>query len=147
MMRMLHIAILLLVSTAVLSCSMEFDSDVMESDSALKGNKILLSGIVADEDGNPLEGISIQMLEYLANDETYSAISSAASSTDSDGFYTIYADGHTESMQCYVRAEDLEKKYESQTKMVLITWSGPSFDSESGIFVINDCNFIMQKKQ
>ena len=36
--------------------------------------------------------------------------------------------------------------YENQTQQVLISWKGMSFDEESNMFVVNDCNFQLSKK-
>ena len=121
---------------------------MMESDAALKGNRILISGLVVDETGDPLEGISIQLTEYPEDKgRAFSPTNTVISSTDGKGCFTIYAEGSEEAMHCYVRADDPDGIYESQTKTILVTWSGPTYDNDAKMFVVNDCNFIMQKKQ
>lgn len=141
-----YFAILLLVPTAVLSCSKAAEAESMESDAALEGNKVLISGIVADEHGNPLEGISIHLLEYLDITDLASPVNSIKSTTDKDGYYSIYAEGDLSPMLCYVKAEDPNGIYMTQVKTVLVKWSGPTFDKDANMFVVNDCNFILLKR-
>lgn len=143
---------LLLASTAVLSCSMDFDmqapgSNNMESDAALQGNKIVITGVVANEDGLELKGISVSFLEYPENSEESLPFGSFSTLTDEKGYYTIYADGPAEPMHCYVKVEDPEDVYAGQTAEIFVSWSGPSFDKESDMFVVNDCNFVLKRNQ
>ena len=144
---MLHIAILLLASTAVLSCSMDTGYHDAESGNPVKGNQILISGIVADEANIPLEGVLVQFVEYSGDIPRHVPAYSATAYTDRDGYYTIYTEGLAGPMQCYINAEDPKGLHESASKVILVTWTGPAFDEESGMFVVNDCNFIMHIKQ
>ena len=143
---------LLLASTAVLSCSMETDmlapgNNNMESDAALKGNKVVITGVVANEDGLPLKGIHVSFLEYRENGEESMPVGSVNTMTDDKGYYTIYADGPAEPIHCFVNVEDTEGIYAGQTAEIFVSWSGPSFDKASNMFVVNDCNFVLKKNQ
>lgn len=141
---LLHIAILLLTSTAVLSCSKAHDTETLESDSALEGNKVLISGIVSDEDGNTLEGISIQLFEFLNSNEEV-PVNSIKTYTDKLGYFSLYADGDSQPMICHVIAFDPSGSYKSQTRIILVNWAGPTYDNDARMFVVNDCNFVMTK--
>ena len=99
---MLHIAILLLVSTAVLSCSMDTSYHDGENGNPGKGNQILISGIVTDEANIPLEGINVQFIEYSEDITQHIPAYSATASTDRNGYYTIYTEGLAGPMQCYI---------------------------------------------
>ena len=92
---------LLLASTAVLSCSMETDMQApgnnnMESDAALKGNKVVITGVVANEDGLPLKGIHVSFLEYRENGEESMPVGSVSTLTDEekDLIYLRYWEGY-----------------------------------------------------
>ena len=88
---LLYMMTLLLTSTAVLSCSMEMPDGIFtESDAGLKTNSVMINGIVADEDMNPLEGISIHFTEYMIDDEEEILYNSTVTQTDNKGYYVIY---------------------------------------------------------
>lgn len=143
---LLYMMTLLLTSTAVLSCSMEMpDGIFMESDAGLKTNSVMINGIVADEDMNPLEGISIHFTEYIIDNEEESLYNSTVTQTDDKGYYVIYMYGSPSPMHCHVKAEDSTGKYTTQETDIYITWDGPSYDKDTKLFVVNDHNFIMHK--
>ena len=57
----------------------------MESDAALKGNKVVITGVVANEDGLPLKGIHVSFLEYRENGEESMPVGSVSTMTDDKG--------------------------------------------------------------
>ena len=63
-----------------------------------------------------------------------------------EGTYSIRTKGADDPLLCIITAEDMSGIYENQTQQVLISWKGMSFDEESNMFVVNDCNFQLSKK-
>ena len=143
---LLHITALLLTSMAVLSCSMEMeDGSLMESNGVNDSNSVMVNGIIADEDKTPLEGICIQFEEFITVNGEEVLFSSTTAHSDKTGMYTIYIQGAETTMRCVAKATDGNGIYQTQTKEIFVTWDGPSFDKDSKLFVVNDCNFIMKK--
>lgn len=140
-----NISIFLLIALCGLSCS-RFLSD----DSLLSGNgshRIILSGIVVDTDsGEPLEDIKITF-SVLSEDDFVQSYLTKIVYTDNEGFYGLDMEALPRKVRCSVTAEDSDAGYLKATQELNVFWSGPSFDPESGIFFVNDCNFQLIKAQ
>ena len=102
--------------------------------------------MVSDVDGNPLEDITINFKAYPQDDADASPISSETVYTNSKGTYSIHADGDARQLLCTITAEDKSGTYEIQTKQVIVTWKGSSYDAETNMFIVNDCNFQLSRK-
>ena len=93
----------------------------------------------------PFEGICIQFEEFITVNGEEVLFSSTTAHSDKTGMYTIYIQGAETTMRCVAKATDGNGIYQTQTKEIFVTWDGPSFDKDSKLFVVNDCNFIMKK--
>lgn len=146
MIRFRHIyfmTAMLLTAAAAASCSVEMDFEAARPG---LGNErsIMISGQVTDAAGNIMEDITIDFNAYIQNDAGGSTVSSETVHTDSKGRFSITAEGAQEPLLCTVTAQDKEGLFESQTKKIIVTWDGPSF--QDNLFVVNDCNFHLSKK-
>lgn len=130
---------MLLTATAASSCSVGMDFEVGKPGLGTE-RSILISGQVMDASGNMLEDITIDFNAYLQNE----TVSSETVHTDSKGRFSITTEGAQESLLCTVTAQDKDGIYESQTKQIIVTWDGPSF--QDNLFVVNDCNFHLNQK-
>ena len=142
----IYMLMLLLVSTAVLSCSkglFDQDASAMPSENP---RAILISGSTIDsQSGSPLENITISFKAYPYNDPDAAPISAVEAYTSSKGTFTIQAAGASQKLLCVLVANDKEGIYESQTKQVIVTWRGTSYDRYNNIFIVNDCKFNLEK--
>lgn len=141
-----YILILLLASTAVLSCSTAPDMALPDKDMA-NGAGLVISGIVADmEDGSPLEEIKLTLhaAEISGSDAT-TIFDKAIVYTDNNGLYTFKAEGFMNPISCIIIAEDPNGVYASANHEIpLISWDS-SYNMTGGIFYINECDFHLKK--
>lgn len=140
---LIHIFTLLLTAAIAASCSVGMDLEVGKP-GLDRQRSILISGQVMDASGNVLEDITIDFNAYSQNDAGGSTVSSETVHTDSKGRFSITAEGAQEALLCTVTAQDKDGRYESQTKQIIVTWDGTSF--QDNLFVVNDCNFHLNKK-
>mgnify|MGYP003457266671 FL=1 len=146
--RIAHILILLLAATVAVSCS---KADMAIEDMA--GNpgvkSIVITGIVTEaQNGQPLENITIHFKAYPKDSPDAAPIIIDEVHTNSNGAYTIQTGVEIYyPLLCTLSAEDSKDIYESKTNQVIVTWSGPSFDRNSGTFVVNDCTFQLKKAE
>lgn len=132
-----YIFILLLSILGISSCSM---ADI----SMLSGEgTAIISGMVSDKDTKvPLKDIKII---YEAYDLKGRLIDTKTSYSSGEGVYTIEADGYTSDINCVLTAAGKDKGYSESHIDLSISWSGPSYNIEEGIFIVNDCNFFLTK--
>lgn len=140
---------LTLLAISATSCSLALLSDESEK---LDGDlKIVVTGVASDVVSNtPLTGIKITFSAYKENSISILPLASQTVYTNSDGIYTIQAEGFSEAITCTITAESIEQdevEYEEITSKIVVTWSGDSFDEETGTFFVNDCNFQLKKKE
>lgn len=141
-----YIAALLSTATAVLSCSTGDFVPILDNEPAYHNRSILITGIVSDTYGQPLEDITINFKAYPHDQADASPISSETVYTNSKGTYSIHSDGADLQLLCTITAEDESGTYGIQTQQVIITWKGSSYDTETKIFIVNDCNFLLDRK-
>ncbi|MBQ7898987.1 MAG: carboxypeptidase regulatory-like domain-containing protein [Bacteroidales bacterium] len=139
-----HIFILLLTAAAASSCSVAMDFEDGMASKPLRDRQILISGQVMDASGNILKDITIDFNAYVLDNTGGSTVSSETVHTDSKGLFSINSEGAQEALLCTVTASDKKGMYDSQTKQIIVTWDGPSF--QDNLFVVNDCNFHLNKK-
>lgn len=133
---------LLSVATAVLSCS----AGMYEGETPYLERTMLVTGSVSDMNGNALEDITITLKAYPQEDATASPITTETRYSNNKGTYSIHAQGADMPLLCIITAEDANGVYESQSQQVIISWKGMSFDEVSNMFVVNDCNFRLNRK-
>lgn len=137
-----YMVTLLSVTTAVLSCSV----DMYDAEVPYQERTMLVTGSVSDTSGNPLEDITITLKAYPQDDAAASPLTTETAYTNNKGTYSIHAKGYETPLLCIITAEDMAGTYESKTQKVLISWKGLSFDEASNTFVVNDCNFNLNRK-
>ena len=116
-----------------MSCSKAF---MLEDGDALKGNKgsLLISGTVSSiEDKSPINGVEISLNDSLV------------CSSNAEGAYQMYLKNMEKAVELRLTANDKEGKYSSVEKVILITWSETSYDAQRMAFVVNDCDFQMER--
>lgn len=141
-----HILILLLSSTAVLSCSME---QVHLGESlAQEGNAFVLviSGSASDlESSLPIEEIRIVLKATEKAMDGTGTVYEKSAYTDNKGMFTMQADGFCNPISVTLTAEDPNGRYESATHEIpMITWES-SYNMTGNTFYINDCSFYLEK--
>ena len=142
----LNTLILLLASTAVLSCSM---GPMMDAEAPMDENKPLMlsvSGTASDiSTGQPLEEIKITIHAAEHPDGSIANIVSKTTYTDRNGKFTISADGFTNQTTCLVTAEDPDGIYEGASQEIKISWSQTNM--LDNVFFVNDCDFYLERKK
>ena len=141
-----YIAALLSVATAVLSCSVGVYDAMPDMEGALPEKMISITGAVCSQDGQVLEDIAITFRSYLQNDMDAALITTKTVYSNSKGEFSILAEGADTDLFCNLTAEDPSGLYESQTRKILVSWEGVSFDRLSNTYVVNDCNFVLNRK-
>lgn len=141
-----YMVALLSVSTAVLSCSVEAPVQNPDAMEPYKERSILVTGSVSDMDGKALEDVTITLKAYPQNDAGASPVTSETTYTSNKGTYSIHAKGSDMQLMCVITAEDMSGVYESLTQQVIISWKGMAFDEYTNMFIVNDCNFKLNKR-
>lgn len=147
--KILNIFITLLAMAAISSCSKEMPGKADHVNTNGDGlRSITITGAVTDaQSGKPLEDITIHFKAYPQDTPDASPLIIDEVHTTSNGTYTVHASGLLyEPLLCVLTAQDVKDVYESKTNQVIISWSGMSYDKESGQFVVNDCTFQLNKK-
>ena len=57
----------------------------------------------------------------------------------------MYLKNMENTVEFRLTANDKEGKYSSVEKVILITWSETSYDAQRMAFVVNDCDFQLEK--
>lgn len=141
-----YIAALLSVATAVLSCSIEPNVDIVDMESAAPRKSILITGSVFNMDGQSLEDIAITFKAYPKDDVNAAPISTETAYSNSKGTFSIMAEGADMELLCIVTAEDPDGIYESQNQQIFVSWKGVSFDETANQYIVNDCSFVLNRK-
>ena len=138
-----NIFILLLFSTAVLSCSEGPISEFQPSEEELE---IVISGAVSDiQTGKPLEEVKITLhaAEFGGNDNVN--LVSKTTYTDNTGKYSVSAQGFTYITTCLVTAEDPNGVYVDSSQEIMVTWTAPNMHGNT--FFVNDINFYLERNE
>ena len=135
---------LAIAAVASASCGLAFLND---DEPVLDGDfKIVVNGVASDAATNvPLTGIKVTFSAFAENSPSVLPVISKTVYTDSRGIYSVEAIGFSDPVTCTITAESTEgtADFESMTNKVVVAWHGNSFDSESGTFYVNECNFQM----
>ena len=141
-----YIAALLSVATAVLSCSIEPNVDLVDMEGTAPRKSILITGTVINMEGKALEDIAINFKAYPKDNADAAPVSTETAYSNSKGIFSIMADGAEMELLCIVTAEDPDGIYESQNQQIFVSWKGVSYDQTSNQYIKNDCNFVLSKK-
>lgn len=135
---------LLSISAAVCSCTMApFDIDTMVNNAE---GRILITGTVSElETAQPLKNIRITFKAYPAGESGAVPLITDETWSKENGVYAIAVPGHWMPLRCTIIAEDMSSAYEGQMHEISVTWSGTSYDKKHNSFIVNDCNFQLQK--
>jgi hypothetical protein len=137
----LNIVILLLASTAVLSCSTGMPG-TLDPDA----RTLVISGVTTDSSTDePLEDVKITLQATEVRKGVIKSKRTVTAYTDNRGSYNITAEGFRNTVTCSISAEDMKGNYQGGTQEINISWSGPSYEKETGTFYVNDCNFYLGK--
>ena len=140
------IAALLSVATAVLSCSVGVFDAMPDMEGALPEKMISITGAVCSQDGQLLEDVAITFKSYLQNDMDAAPITTKTVYSNSKGTFSLEAEGADINLLCILIAEDPDGIYESQNQQIFVSWKGVSFDEMTGTYIVNDCNFVLNRK-
>ena len=117
----------------IMSCSKAF---MLEDGDAAKGSKgnLFISGTVSSiEDKTPIKGVEISLNDSLV------------CCSNAEGIFQMYLKNMENTVEFRLTANDKEGKYSSVEKVILITWSETSYDAQRMAFVVNDCDFQLEK--
>lgn len=141
-----HILILLLSSTAVLSCSADYmpAEDVFMQDG--KTFTLVISGSASDHGTSiPIEEIriSLKATETLGKGKT--KIHEKSAYTDNKGMFSIKAEGFGNPISITLTADDPNEIYMSATyEIPMVSWDS-QYNMTGNTFYINDCSFHLEK--
>ena len=134
---------LLSVSTAALSCSVDSGSGI-HADQYEHSLTMVISGTASDRDsGSPLTDIKICL---YASEMVTGKKDTTTVYTDERGYFIIKAEGFSRPVTCTIIAEDKTGEYEAGRQDLNISWNGTSFDEYTGYFYVNDCDFYLGKR-
>lgn len=145
--HILNILILLLASTAVLSCSIGMVNEIENVHGQTYSYKLVISGSVSDmESAEPLEDIRIVMRAVEKTDGTSPEEHTYTAYSDSKGTFTINIGGFDNPVSVELEANDPDGIYKpAKHEIPLITWDS-SYNMNGDTFFINDCNFYLEKQ-
>ena len=104
---------------------------------------VIISGVVSDKDtGAILKDITIT---YESYDLRGKIIQTKKSYSSSNGTYVIEANGYTSKITCTLTASVTDGSYSESQIELNVDWNGSMFNAETDTFVVNDCNFHLQK--
>lgn len=112
------------------------------------GYTIVISGTAADlNTTNPLENVKITLYAAEISDMGDVSLVNKSVYTDNRGKFQLTEDGFYRMISCRITAEDQTSTYASSAQEMIVTWSGPSFNPETGTFYVNDVNFYLRKEE
>lgn len=123
----------MIIALTIASCSKPAPTDC----------KVIIVGrIMSMHENTPLEHIRV----------TFSSAGQDRSSdidtyTDKYGMYLIEATHFQKPVTCTISAEDPEGEHLTSAMTLEISLKGPAFDAEQNTFYINDCNFLLKRKE
>ena len=129
----------LLSIAAFCSCSDSMDPDYSDP----SDKTVMINGTVSEISTRlPIEGVKIAFMAYGKAGQPISTINAY---TDSRGAFKLKAERIGTVVTCTLISEHPD--YSGIEKEIIINWTGPSYDPESRIFYINDCDFHLERKR
>lgn len=105
---------------------------------------VLISGSVIDAVTNePVDGAKITFTAFESGKRSGDDHFEQNVYSGSNGTFNILVERISTSVSCILKTE--AEGYRSEEKAVIISWSGPSYDSANSTFVVNECNFFLVK--
>lgn len=145
-MKLLFVNMLMLLSLAIAAsaCSIgPLDDDPKDDFSPYT---VIVSGTASDKETTlPCEGIRITFHAAESIIDGSGEVRTTTVYTDNRGRFTLKAEGFTRDISCSVTANDMKGSYAYERQDLNIFWKGTSFDAETGIFYVNDCDFFLEK--
>ena len=136
----IYISIMLLALSAAFSCS-EFTINDGED------HRLVITGTVSDFNTDaPLDGIKVSFTARIKGDTNGKPLYEMNVYTDNHGAYITDLQSYPNPLTCTITAGQEDNTYKSSDNEVDVTWSGTAFDAFGQIFVVNDCNFKLEKK-
>lgn len=136
-------AVLLTAFTASCSTGLEPVEDLANT-----GYTIVIAGTAADiTTTEPLENVKITFHATEVVESGEGMVESKSVYTDNRGRFTLEMGGFVRMISCIVTAEDQSGTYASATQEMKISWSGPSFNQETGTFYVNNLDFYLKKEE
>lgn len=144
-----YILLILLGTTVLSSCSMEMFDDESNMTDGGRWKEVIITGLVTDaESSKALEDITIYFKAYPQADADAAPVATDEVHTGNNGVFTIQTPSNVSgNLYCTITAEDPKGIYQSNTKQIIVTWKGTSFDKELQLYVVNDCNFQLRKAE
>ena len=144
--RFKNIFIFLLAAVSALSCSKAILADG-SADIADGSGKVIINGTVSEKQGLiPLEGIKVTFTASQNSRSANSPIIQKHGYSDSQGKFSIEAEGFSTPLRCSITAEDQDGIYKGSGTTIDITWNGPTYDSARKTYIVNDCDLYLEKK-
>ncbi len=107
---------------------------------------VIINGTVSEiSSRQPIEGVKIAFTAYGNEGRTGQQLTSINAYTDSRGTFKLKAEKIGTATTCIVLTEHPD--YSGIEKEIIINWKGPSYDPESRIFYVNDCDFHLEGKR
>ncbi len=150
MRKFTHIILLLLLATAVLSCSvgLSFEMDMNPPENHGNPFSLTVSGTASDVSTSlPLEEIKITLhaAEPVSENDEY--IYKTSAYTNNKGKFSIKMDGFTHPTSFYITAEDPNGIYDSaKHEIPLVSWDS-NYNMSDNVFFINGCDFFLKKSE
>ena len=143
MQKLLNIITFWLLSMAAFcSCTSTEEHSITATDGT---RTIIITGTVSEAAGNAaIEGIKLIFEAYDPESSSSAPLTTINAYTDSQGTFSITADGFTTSVNGVITTDNPD--YKTVSKQVLVTWKGTSYDPETRTFFINNCDFHLEKK-
>ena len=143
MQKLLNIITFWLLSIAAF-CSCTSDEPYISG--ADKTGTIIITGTVSEATGNSaIEGIKLIFEAYDPEGISNEPLTTINAYTDSQGTFSITAEGFTTSVNGVIATDNPD--YKTVSKQVLVTWKGTSYDPETRTFFVNNCDFHLEKKK
>ncbi|MBQ7811316.1 MAG: hypothetical protein IJ394_02025 [Bacteroidales bacterium] len=141
-----NILMMLLTLSAAFSCdALVMNDAVTDSEGDMS---LAITGTVSDlETDAPLEGIKISFTAFPKGNPGGVPLQEKNVYSDNHGTYMVEASGFSHEITILITATDTEDVYEGSVNEIDITWSGVSFDSHQEKFIVNDCDFKLEKKK
>lgn len=104
---------------------------------------VIISGIVSDQNtGALLKDATITFKSYNLRGKL---LKTKTSYSSGNGTYVIEDSGYTSEITCILTASVPDGSHSESQIELNVDWNGSMFNAETDTFVVNDCNFHLQK--
>ncbi len=143
--HIIYILMLLLFSTAVLSCT-AFDAEMSPTDPEGPDMEFALSisGTVSDIENPEIKPEDIRITINAMQRDVI--VYTKTAYTDNKGKFMLSLDGFRKPSSIVATAKDMKGVYKSSTHEMLISWDA-YYNIKNGVFYLNECNFHLEKAE